>query len=126
MYEAAKGPTKEPWKSQFEERKWSFIGDPAVVARIKAFEAIDRTCPRCGGEIDEHTDNFCTFCRLDLRPMKTTCGGCGFSEHSWMTPEAYKPNYCPTCGAPWDEEHTIAPSVTPEALRISLEEAAQA
>ena len=129
MCDTAKGPTKEPWKSQHEDRMRRFTekaNRPDVIARMKAFDAIDHTCPRCGGEINEDTDNFCMFCSFDLRPMKTVCKGCGYSAHDWMVSEGYKHKYCPMCGAPWDEEHAIAPTVAPEILRSSFAEAAQA
>lgn len=49
-------------------------------------------CPRCGKTKGiDYTDNFCTWCRYDLRPHHHVCAGCGFRSLS--------PFYigCPVC-----------------------------
>lgn len=108
------GPTKEPFKTQHEQR----IAEQTILSRrasrrydraVKA-QGIVRRCPQCGADLHDLEQNFCPFCRLDMRPMKTTCKSCGHSNHSWAVPEGHKA-CCPMCGVPWDHKHTIPPSL---------------
>lgn len=108
------GPTKEPFKAQHKQR----ITEQVILFR-KASRKYDRSikqqgidphCPQCGADIYELGQNFCPYCRLDMRAMKTTCKSCGHSNHSWAIPEGHK-TCCPMCGVPWDHENTILPSL---------------
>ncbi len=110
------GPTKEPFKTQheqlIEQQNAMFQKCEAQYEKAIAREGIDPHCPQCGADLLELDQNFCPYCALDMRAMKTTCRNCGHSNHSWAVPSRYKA-CCPMCGVPWDSDHTIAPEVEP-------------
>ena len=58
-------------------------------------KSIITKCPKCGSDKISEYDNFCTMCKTDLRPYKTTLGCCKTTllimHDAW--------NYCPFCGA---------------------------
>ncbi len=73
-------------------------------------------CPRCKGEITV-AEEFCGYCKLDLRPLMSVCKNCNHKIHEWLfnALEAY--NYCTVCAVEWGS-HRITPPSAVQALLL--------